>query len=538
MRLTKTDYLIYKDCAKNAWLKVHNPDVYYAKPLSVFDQGIIETGNEVDELARDLFLGGILISDHDGTEETTKLIEKKTSIIYQPVFKTDKYKVICDILVWNPSTKLYDLYEVKASNSGEDKNAKNKLYSYDIAFQYLVLKELNVPIGNLNLVRLNAEYIRVGDLDINQLFSIEDFTKRVLEIADSVAKEMKNAYEVLLQKEEPKGNCKCITRGRSSHCTTFSYSNPEVPEYSVHDISRIGSSKRKLEDLVDSGILSIYDIPEDFPLSERQCNQVNAAQSNKIFINKREIRNFLDTISLPISFLDYETFAAGIPRYSGYSPFNQIPFQFSLHVVKDLDNKPNHYEFIYIGKKRPDEEFILALKRYLPPNGNIIVWNKNFEMSRNKDLAQRNPEHKVFLENLNSRIIDLMDIFNNQYFIHPKFKGKTSIKYILPVLAPDLSYKTLNIQEGATASNTWNKIVKGEYGENELFNQIIKGKYDKEENKEKIENLWDEVFNAEDNDEEFINKELSEKTTHLLTYCALDTYAMYAIWKYLVEKSL
>ncbi len=493
MKLTKTNYLIYKDCAKNAWLKIHKPDIYYSKPLSAFDEGIIETGNEVDILARELFPGGVLIDDRNDFKKTMKLIESRTPIIYQPVFETDTYKMISDILVWNIKSKSYDLYEVKASNSGENKGAKDKLYTNDIGFQYLVLKNLSVPIGNLYLIRLNNEYCRGVDLDIKQLFSIENFTEQVMEIIEALSVDMKNAYEILSSDNEPKGACKCITRGRSSHCTTFAYSNPQVPEYSVHDISRIGSSKKKLADLVDSGIFSIKDVPDDFPLSEKQRNQITAVQLDKIFMNKNEIRSFLNEISLPISFLDYETFAAGIPRFSGYFPFNQIPFQFSLHVVDDYEKEPSHSEFIFSGDKNPDEEFILALKKYLPKTGSVIVWYKSFEMGRNKDLAKRNPEYKTFLEDLNSRVIDLMDVFTNQHFIHPKFKGKTSIKYILPVLAPELSYKVLDIQEGGTASNTWNKIVTGGYS--------------KEESEEKIKQLK--------------------------IYCGLDTYAMYAIWKYL-----
>src|SRR5680860_382764 len=179
MKLTKTDYLIYKDCAKNAWLKVHKPDIYYLKPLSAFDEGIIETGNEVDILARDLFPGGVILESRDDKENTMELLNSETPVIYQPVFETDKYKIICDILVWNTLSKVYDLYEVKASNSGENKNAKDKLYTDDIAFQYLVLRDLDIPIGRLNLVRFNSEYVRGGDLDIKQLFSIEDFTDRV-----------------------------------------------------------------------------------------------------------------------------------------------------------------------------------------------------------------------------------------------------------------------------------------------------------------------------------------------------------------------
>ncbi|HAS80808.1 MAG: hypothetical protein UR25_C0004G0098 [Candidatus Nomurabacteria bacterium GW2011_GWE1_32_28] len=495
MKLTKTDYLIYRDCEKNAWLKVHKPDIYFDKPLSAFDQSIIETGNEVDTLARELFPNGVLVSDRNETEETIKLLKSKTPVIYQPVFETDLYKTICDILVWNKDFNVYDLYEVKASNSGEDKSAKDKLYSYDIAFQYLVLKELNIPLGKLFVIRFNNQYVRGAELDIDQLFLKEDFTEKVMNVVDGVSLEMKTAYDLLSSNKEPFGSCKCITRGRSSHCTTFSYSNPQVPDYSVHDISRIGMSKSKLTELIDSNILLIEDVPEDFPLSEKQRNQVLATQLDKIFIKKEEIKSFLNTMVMPLSFLDYETFAAGVPRFVGFSPFNQITFQFSLHVLSDKNKEPEHSEFIFTKNENGDEEFISALIEKLPKSGSIIVWNKSFEMGRNKDLAKRNPEYKIALEDINSRMIDLMDIFSNQYFVHPKFKGKTSIKYILPILAPELSYKVLDIQEGASASDTWNKIVSDVYS--------------KEEKLEKIQ--------------------------HLKTYCKLDTYAMYAIWKHLNE---
>lgn len=495
MKLTKTDYLIYKDCAKNAWLKVNKPDIYFSKPLSTFDQGIIETGNEVDLLARDLFKGGFLISG--GFEETKKIIESKNPILYQPVFETDIYKVICDMLVWNNDSNAYDLYEVKASNSGEDKKSKDKLYSYDIAFQYLVLKKLNIPLAKLFLVRLNSEYERREDIELDKLFSVEDFTDRVFSVFEEVEGEAKTAYDFLSQKEEPFGSCKCITKGRSAQCTTFSYSNPQVPEYSVHDISRIGMSKSKLAELVDSNIFLIEDVPENFPLSEKQKNQVLATKLNKTFIYKEEIKDFLDKIIFPISFLDYETFAAGIPRFLGFSPFNQITFQYSLHVLEKNEKEPKHFEFIFTENKNPDEAFILSLQKNLPEEGSVIVWNKSFEISRNKDLIKRNEQYRTFLEKLNGRVVDLMDIFSNQYFIHPEFKGKTSIKYILPVLVPELSYKELDIKEGATASDTWNKIVKGEFSKEESL----------------------------------------EKISHLKTYCKLDTYAMYAIWKYLQNLS-
>ena len=145
-----------------------------------------------------------------------------------------------------------------------DKKAKDKIYIQDIAFQYLVLKELEVPIGKLNLIRFNSEYIRGIQLDIKELFSIEDFTERVMENIEIVSGDMKNSYDLLSLETKPFGSCKCITRGRSSHCTTFSTSNPHVPEYSVHDISRIGSSKAKLAELIDS---NIFHIPQNWSIS-------------------------------------------------------------------------------------------------------------------------------------------------------------------------------------------------------------------------------------------------------------------------------
>lgn len=493
MRLTKTDYLIYFECGKNAWVKIHKPDIYFSCPPSQFDLALLEMGNDVDVLARDLFPGGMLVESRDDVEYTMKLIRDRTPVIYQPVFENDTFKAASDILVWNDIAEGYDIYEVKASNSGEDKNANDKTYLHDIAFQYVLLKELSIPLNKLYLIRLNREYCRGSSLNIEELFTKEDFTERVLQIADHVKNDMRQAHDVLSSEDEPFGSCPCIIRGRSAQCTTFSYSNPHVPEYSVHDIARIGSSKKKLQDLVDRSILSIHDIPDDYQLSAPQQNQVLVAKDGQTIICNEEIRSFLQDLRYPLSFLDYETFPAGIPRFSGYHPFDQIPFQFSLHILEEDVEECSHSEFLFSDSSNPDRELIEALKVAMPLKGSVVVWNKSFEMTINSKLGERNPEYKNFLEDINSRIVDLKEIFDKQYFVHADFRGRTSIKRILPVLAPELSYKTLDIQEGATASDTWNKIVSGEYSKDVAM----------------------------------------EKIQSLKTYCGLDTYAMYAIWKHL-----
>lgn len=494
MVLSKTNFLTCLDCNKNAWLKIHNPDVYKKYPLSSFELNIIDTGNKIDELARGLFPDGVLVESRDDTELTKQLMAEKTPVIYQPVFATEKFITACDIFVWNSTTNLYDLYEVKSSTASEENGGrKTDEYLIDIAFQKNILKELNIEIGTLNLIRINKEYIRSGDIDLHGLFLVENVTDQVNEILETVKNQMDGAYEFLSKETEPTGYCDCILKGKNSHCTTSKYSNQDLPEYSVHSISRI--NKKKLIDLVDRNILSIHDVPEDFELSENQRRQVDTAQSGKEYIDKSGISDFLQTMEYPLAFLDYETYPSAIPKYNGYSPYEQIPFQFSLHIVESPDSEVTHQDFIFTDKDCPDQEFALALQKHLPKTGSVIVWSQRFEKSVNEQIGGHLSEHKDFMQEVNNRVVDLMIPFfgKTTMYDHPEFKGSASIKYVLPALVPHLSYKKMHIQEGGTASDTWNRIVCDEYS--------------KEDREMKIQALRD--------------------------YCGLDTLAMVEIWKVL-----
>lgn len=493
MKLSKTNYLVYRDCPHNAWVKVHKPEVYHAEPLSVFEQSIIEVGNDVDVRARALFPGGVLIRRGDAAG-TAELVAARTEVLYQPVFETERYTTACDMLVWNGATHAYDLYEVKASTSGEDRKAKDDLYAHDIAFQALVLRANGVPLGRLHLVRLDSSYVSDGTLDLARLFTQEDFTAQAEAIMEKVAAEMDAAHDLVQLALLPDPPCACIYKGRSSQCTTFDYVNPLVPAYSVHDLTRIGASPKKLRALVEAGILDIREVPDDFELTLPQRHQVEAVRRRQPYIDFAALAAFLDDIRYPIAFLDYETFPCALPRFAGYSPFNHVPFQFSLHVVDGPGAAARHSEFLYTERDCPDTPFVAALKAALPAEGSVIAWNKPFEKGINAKLAERRPAEATWLDAVNARVIDLMDVFSAQMVVHPGFRGKTSIKWVLPALVPRLSYKGLAIQEGATASETWNAIVTGELEPDEA----------------------------------------EAARRNLLTYCGLDSLAMVEIWRTLV----
>jgi hypothetical protein len=508
------------------WVKKHKPDVYDKFEVSEFEQSLAEMGNEVEALARGMFPGGYLVERRsEGAQELTKkLVSEHKDVIFQAVFATDKFLAATDVLKWNDEAKKYDIYEIKMSSTekaevedeedGKPRKVDRKVetrYEYDLAFQTNVVEMCGVPLNKKYLVRLNKAYIKNGDLDFtpNKLFIIEDKTEAVDCLRELALGEMERAYEYLSNPTQPTGPCPCYYKGRSAHCTAFSYINPTVPAYSVHDINRIGSSKKYLMELLDAGIMEIGDVPEDerlFPKEPdkngkvskpKKLNQVRVHKSQEPLIDIEAIKKELNSFVYPLYFLDYETYTTAIPIYDGYHPYQHIVFQYSLHVVHDKNSAPIHYECLVLGKD-PSIDIVKSLRENIGDIGTVISWYKNFENSRNRDLAKLLPEFKDFLLGVVSRTYDLMDIVENQHYVHPGFHGKSSIKKVLPVIAKlmdreeELSYKKLGVQNGTGAIEAYRQLSAGE----------------------------------------LIGDAAEEKKRQMLEYCKLDTYGMYIICKY------
>jgi hypothetical protein len=526
MYITKSDYVLWRECPHNVWIKKWKPELYKQSPLSEFELHLIESGNMVEETARKRFPEGVLVEGRGeaALDKTQELLKQSQYTIFQAAFSDGVLFAAIDILKQNEGGKL-SIYEVKASNTSKLENLdqeedqdnegggivditdlkamekyKKKLFKdhhfFDLAFQVYLVRKVGYDVSGAYLVRLNRQYVRGADLDLNKLFVVEDVSTYIDEAIVAVEEEIKELMSLLNSSKEPSGPCCCIYKGRSKHCTTFDLHNKEVPAYSVHDLTRVGNSKKKLQELIDSKVYDILDIPADFELSKKMKKQAEVHKLGRASIDYDQIRVELASLQFPLYFLDYESFNPAIPRFRGYKPYQQIPFQFSMHRLDSMDAALVHEEFLYIGDQDPSLAFIQALENVIGDRGNILVWYKPFEESHiNKRLAIRLPEHSDFIEKVNSRMFDLMTIFSNQLHVHPDFHGSASIKKVLPVLCPDLSYKELEIGNGSEAMNTWNKLV-------------TEGA--REEDRIRIEAAMRE-------------------------YCGLDTYAMYAIWKKLVE---
>src|SRR5271167_4342417 len=94
--ISKTDYILWRACPKNAWLRVHKPDVYNSTELTEYEQSIIDMGIEVERVARGLFPDGVLVtgSRFDALQSTVALIASRTETLFQPVFEQDQFLAV------------------------------------------------------------------------------------------------------------------------------------------------------------------------------------------------------------------------------------------------------------------------------------------------------------------------------------------------------------------------------------------------------------------------------------------------------------
>jgi hypothetical protein len=211
--------------------------------------------------------------------------------------------------------------------------------------------------------------------------------------------------------------------------------------------------------LEDAGIASIADIPDDFDLTPTQTALVALVKSGVPSIDGEKIRTFLDQLTYPLYFLDYETFTDAVPVFDGTRPWQQVPFQYSLHIQHAPGAELEHREFLHTEASNPVPALLRELHSDIGDRGSIIVWYDAFETGRNSEMGVMSPEHAAFLDDLNARTVDLRDPFKNGWYSDGRFLGSSSIKKVLPVLVPDLSYDALRIQDGSNAQLQWMDVV-------------------------------------------------------------------------------
>jgi hypothetical protein len=481
--LSKSKYLLGLQCPKLLWVSINAKE--RLPEIDEAQQHIFDEGHVVGEYAKKLFPDGIDIPQDYSTnlkaskellgEELSKKVPLFEVGIEVP-FENGKLYSRADIL--EPIKEGWNIIEVKSSTEVKNVNIQ------DVAFQKYVYERAGLKINKCYLLHINNEYIRKGALDIKKLFVKEDITKQVGEEIKLVPERVKGMFEIIDGKEpEIKIGSQCNSPhecGLKELCWKF------LPDHNVFDLY-YGS--KKAQKLLDEGILTIKDIPEDFELGDKQKIQHWCVKNDKPHINKEGLQKFIKKLKYPLYFLDFETFQTTIPIFDNQRPYQKIPFQFSLHVIKDKKSKTEHFSFLAEGKEDPRKEFLKALIKNIDKKGSIIVYNQSFEQGVMEELASVFKKENKNISKIIKRMVDLIVPFRSFDYYDCKQRGSCSLKEVLPALTGK-SYEGMEIANGGDASLRYFYSVHG-----------INGKMPSESEIKKIREA-------------------------LLAYCGLDTEAM------------
>lgn len=457
MTLSKSLYTKGIQCTKALWLRKYKPSVL--TPPDEQAQAIFDTGNIVGDFACQLFPDGKEVpyskNYYEMIATTKQWLEDGIKNIYEATFNFFGILVMVDILtIFNDEVSIY---EVKSSTEVKD------IYLHDVSIQYYVLKNLGFKIKSANVIHINNEYIRDDELDINQLFKIVDVTNDIVSLQSNIPNILKD-FETYLKDKVNEPDIDIGKHCNSPYeCDAKNYCwkvQRQIPDYSIFNIFNLGS-KKQIE-LYNRGIINVDDVPHDFDMTSIQAQAVENYKSKITYIDIENIKSFLQNLTYPIYHLDFETYQQAIPQYKGLKPFEQIPFQYSLHIEYE-DGRLEHKE--YLAQDSVDSRYELAKKlcEDIPIDVTVLAYNMSFEKGVIKRLSSLFEELSIHLLAINDNMQDLMIPFQKKWYVTPSMQGSYSIKYVLPALVPEFekAYKELDgVQNGSQAMNAFASMSK------------------------------------------------------------------------------
>jgi len=450
--LTKSKYMVGMQCHKQLWIMFHQKDKL--PEIDEQTQHKFDQGHFVGELAKSLYHNGIDIPTEDfkkNLEESMKLITLNKPL-FEAGFMVDRIFARADIL--EPIKKnTFDIIEVKSSTEVKEE------YIDDVAFQKYCYEKAGLNIRKCYVMFVNNEYVRKGKVKAEDFFKKEEITKDVNERTEWVDEKIKEMFKIIDTKEMPDHKISLCCKD-PYECPLLDDCWSFLPEPSIFNLYR--GKKKELFELYESGVHVVSDIPSDYKLNDKQKIQHQCEKNNKTYIDKKGIKQFIETLKYPLYFLDFETYGTVIPLYDNLKPYQQIPFQFSLHIIEKKGDKPKHFSYLADGKEDPRLDFIETLKKQLGTNGSIIVYNQGFEQGKLNEMAEYFPKYKTWVNETTKRMVDLLKPFRDFHYYNPKQHGSCSIKKVLPALTGK-GYSGMEIAEGGTASLRYLYSVHGAY---------------------------------------------------------------------------
>lgn len=480
--LTTAKYLNGIHCLKRLWYEEKYPEK--APSPSQYQQRLLDEQEAIKKLVYSHFPAGVPIAAEApdvAVRHTQIAMRRGESCLFDAAFRANGAFVRCDILQkYENGWRIIDIRASKKFKKG---------YLLNLALQKYILDTCHIPISATHLVLLNDACVYP---DLSNLFVGEDVTGMVNLLEQRILDYLSTFNTIRNRDAEPSvliGKNLC---NRPQRCPFKTVCWAHVPKNSVFTIPKIKDPEATA--LAENGIFRLSDLPSDFPLTPSQSTYVNSVLQNKPTINSAAIRQELANLHYPIHFLDFEVDRPAIPRFDGFRVYEEFPFQYSCHVLQS-DGMVTHHEYLHTDTTDPRPPLLKSLLSNISDRGSIVVYNLPFERRILSDLSESFPEYALPLQSIIERLWDQLTVIRKHYE-HPDFCGSKSLKAVLPVLVPSLSYQTLDIQEGGDAPAVWNLMLSA--------------------NTETEKQEWNRRLKA---------------------YCKLDTLAMVEIHKVLQEKS-
>lgn len=491
-KISKSNFVSGIQCVKKLYFDIHKKDL---KPeISEQKKLLFTTGHEIGELAQRAFPNGKDASPENyydfsqSIQDTKDWIDLGVKTIYEAAFSTSGVLVALDILHHTGNERW--AIEVKSSTKVKEAHLT------DASLQYWAMSKSGFKPDKFFLMHINNAYIKQGDINPNEIFTYADITNQVIEKQVWVEENLDIFKNILSAEDEP-----VVKIGK--HCSTpyeceYKYHCwKDIPEQSVFSLYR---PKGLDWELYERGIYKIIDIPENVPLNHIQTLQVNCLKKKGNYIDKTSISELLKSWKFPLYFFDFETISSALPVLDGTIPYQQVPFQYSLHILQQFGAEYSHKEFLADPKDfidnsiDPRKKLIEQMKIDFGNTGSIVAYNASFEINRLKELSLAFPEEQTFIEGIVGRFVDLLIPFSKGWYYNPEMGDSASMKSVLPAIAPEYSYKDLEISNGVDASNTFLSMI----------------------------------------NEKFIGDEVKAQES-LKKYCKRDTYGMVLIWEHLIK---
>ena len=487
--------MAYRQCPKRLWLEVHKPEL---REDSDETQMRFEVGYQVGDIAKRIYdpEGKATVIDIEAEgfeaafERSAKLLSESRQPIFEAGFKANGALAFADVMlpVAEDDQAAWKMVEVKSSTSIKD-------YHWDdIAVQAFVAMAAGVKLKSVSLAHIDNSWVYPGNEDYRGLLLENDLTQETVARFGEVQGWLDEAQKIVAQPAEP-----AIAIGDQCYipyeCGFCEYCNKEIPtpEYPLSWLPRFSSAKR--EQLAEQGVDDLRGVPDEL-LSKMQSIVKTHTLAKTVYFDSAGAAADLANYGFPAFFLDFESIQFPVPIWKGTRPYQQLVFQFSIHILAE-SGQLTHAEFLDLSGNDPSEPLAKALISVCGETGPVFVYNAAFEATRIRELAERFPDLEQPLQGILDRIVDLLPVARNRYY-HPSQHGSWSIKVVLPAIAPDLNYENLEgVQEGGAAMNAYCEAIQPG------TTKARRGELEKQ----------------------------------LFAYCSLDTFAMVRIWQFFGGRS-